>query len=161
MPPLASIGSKANAATVYGLVSVGILLAVESDHGETYPDALGSVALALAIYWLSHAYADALGEQMREQGRLTSAILRRALVDDWAIVRGATLPLLVLLLAWAFGAGSRTGLDAALWSAIASLVALELLAARRAGAHGRAVFFEGLIAGAIGLAIIALKVLLE
>ena len=61
MPSLASIGSKANAATVYGLVSVGILLAVESDHGETYPDAVGSVALALAIYWLSHSYADALG----------------------------------------------------------------------------------------------------
>jgi hypothetical protein len=160
MPSLASIGSKANAGTVYGLVAMGVLLAVESDHNETYPEAVGSVALTLAIYWLTHSYADALGEQLRVQGRLTGASLRRALVDDWSIVRGATLPLLVLLLAWAFGARPRTGLDAALWSAIASLVVLELLAANRAGVRGRGMIFEGLLAGGIALAIIALKVIL-
>jgi hypothetical protein len=160
MPSLASIGSKANAGTVYGLVAMGVLLAVESDHGETYPDAVGSVALALAIYWLTHSYADALGEQLRLQGHLTAAGLRQALVDDWSIIRGATLPLLVLLVAWVVGADPRSGLDAALWSAIASLVALELLAAARAGARGRTLVFEGLLAGVIALGIVALKVIL-
>jgi hypothetical protein len=161
MPSLAWIALGANTAgVVYGLVTAETLLAVESDHGEPYPQAVASLALALAIYWLAHAYADALGERLRVHGRLTRAVLWRALVVDWAIIRGASLPLLVVLICWALGVDQRTGLDVALWCGIASIVGLELLAARTSGAKGRELILEGLVGATIGAAIIALKAIL-
>ncbi len=161
MRPLGWIALGGNTAgVVYGLVTTETLLAVESDHSQAYPEAVASLALALAIYWCAHSYAHVLGERLRLHGRLTGAMLLSAFVEDWAIIRGASLPLLVLVLCWALGADRHTGLDVALWTGIASIVALELLAARTAGARGRELILEGILGASVGFGIIALKALL-
>ena len=67
------------------------------------------------------------------------------------------LPLLVLLLAWAAGASETTGIDAAVWTAIVSLVVFELLAGLRAGSTPREFALEGGVGVLMGLAIFALK----
>jgi hypothetical protein len=145
------------AGVVYGTILVGALIAAESGAHDGYPDMVGSTAIVLGIYWLAHSYATVLGRRLSHQERLTMGALARALGHEWSIVRGACLPLLTLLVAWAVGATETTAVNAAVWTAIASLIAFELLAGLRAEATPREFALEGCIGVAMGLAILALK----
>lgn len=144
---------------VYGVILSGALIAAESGVHDGYPDKVGSTALALAIYWLAHAYSTVLGRRLSDQERLTTGALTRALSHDWPIVRGGSIPLFALLVAWAAGASQATGVNAAVWAAIASLVAFELVAGMRARSTPRELALEGGVGVAMGLAILALKFL--
>jgi hypothetical protein len=143
-----------------------IVIAAESGRHESYPDTVGSVVIALCLYWLAHAYANVLGHRLQTHTRLSYKDLWRALRDESAILTGAALPLLALLLAWAVGATQATGVEAALWTSVASLLAFELLAGIRARA-GRSpigpgeLVLEAGVGMTMGLAIIALKVVLH
>ena len=100
------------AGVVYGLITVGALLAAESGLKDTYPETVGSIAIAMTLYWFAHAYADVLGLRLSEQRRVGSAELWHTFVQDWSIVRGAGLPLLALAVAWAFGASQSVAVTA-------------------------------------------------
>ena len=52
------------AGVIYGLITVGALLAAEGALGETYPETVASLVLAICLYWLAHAYADMLGHRL-------------------------------------------------------------------------------------------------
>ncbi len=146
---------------VYGVIVIGALLAAESGRHESYLDTIASAAIAAALYWLAHAYADLLGERLAQHGRLTARALGRALAHDLAIVRGAALPLGVLALAWVAGAAQQNAVTAALWSAIVSLVAFELIAGIRSRASPRELALDGAVGAAMGIAILALKIVLH
>jgi hypothetical protein len=143
------------------MIVIGALLAAESGRHETYLDTLASTAIAAALYWFAHAYADVLGHRLAQHQRLSAASLARALAHDWAIVRGATLPLATLVIAWAVGAAQQTAVTAALWSTIVGLVAFELIAGVRAHASARELALEGAVGAAMGVAILALKIVLH
>jgi hypothetical protein len=149
------------AGVVYGIIVIGALLAAESGRHESYLDTIASAAIATALYWLAHAYAAVLGERLTRHARLTASALGRALAHDWAIVRGAALPLAVLALAWVAGATQQTAVTAALWSTIVSLVAFELIAGVRSRASPRELALEGAVGAAMGIAILALKIVLH
>jgi len=140
---------------------VGALLAAESGLHESHLDTFASVVIAVAVYWLAHAYASALGRRLALQERLTARALLSALGEESAIVRGATLPLLVLVLAWAAGADQPTAGTAALWSTVAALIALELIAGLRARATPAELVLDVGVGATIGLGIIALKIVLQ
>jgi hypothetical protein len=120
---------------------------------------IASTALALGIFWLAHSYSTILGRRLSRQEHLTAGALARALGHEWSIVRGASIPLLTLLVAWAAGASEATGVNAAVWAAVASLVVFELLAGLRAGSTPREYALEGGVGVVMGLAIFALKLL--
>jgi hypothetical protein len=122
---------------------------------------VGSALIALALYWLAHAYADLLGHRLATQARLSASALARSFIHDWAIVRGAGIPLLALLIAWALGTTQATAVSAALWTVVASLVLFELLAGVRARARPGELLLEGCVGATMGLAILALKVVLH
>jgi hypothetical protein len=149
------------AGAVYGTITVGALLAAESNLHDTYPETVGSVVVALLIYWLAHSYADLLGRRLTAHERLTARELGRSLGRDWAIVRGAGAPLLALLLGWAAGASQATAVTAALWTCAASLVAFELLAGLRARAHRADLVLELCVGAAMGVGVILLRVILH
>jgi hypothetical protein len=149
------------AATVYGTITIGALLAAEDGLRDTYPETVGSVVVALTIYWLAHSYAELLGQRLAARKRLTVAELGRALARDWAIVRGAGAPLLALLVAWAVGANQEAGVTAALWTCAGSLVVFELLAGLRTRARGAELILELCGGAAMGLGVIALRVILH
>jgi hypothetical protein len=156
------LAPEQNAAeSIYGTILIAALLAAESGLHDSYTDAIASAAIAAALAWLARAYADLLGRRLERGERLTAAALVHALREDSAIVRGATVPLVVLVLAWALGATQQTGVTAALYSSIASLIALELLAGVRAGANARELALEAVVGATIGSAILALKVILH
>ncbi len=146
---------------VYGLITVGTLLAAESGLHDTYLEATGSVVLALLLYWLAHAYSEQLGERLVTHERLTPRALGRALLREWAIVRGGALPLLALVVAWATGASQETGVLVGVWTAAGSLVAFELLAGLRTRSTPGELVLEGCIGATMGLAIIALRAILH
>jgi TM2 domain-containing membrane protein YozV len=146
---------------VYGVIVIGALLAAESGRHETYLDTVGSAVIAAALYWLAHAYATVLGRRLSGRERLTSSSLRRALVHDWALIRGAAIPLLVLLIAWATGAAQQTAVSAALWSAVASLVGFELFAGLRSRASAGELALEVGVGALMGLGILALRIVLH
>lgn len=117
--------------------------------------------LALLLYWLAHSYAATLGRRLEHQIPLSAAGLMRSLVHDRAILRGASAPILALLVAWAAGASLTTGALAAVWTSAASIVAFELVAGIRAQMT-RAELLLQVCAGAVmGLSIIALRALLH
>ena len=149
------------AGAVYGMIVIGALLAAESGRYESHADAVGSALIALGLYWLAHAYASVLGRRLATHERLTPSALGRALMHDRAIVRGAAIPLLALLLAWASGAGRETAVNVALWSTVTGLVAFELLAGIGSRTTPRELVLEVGVGIAMGVGIVALKVLLH
>ena len=144
---------------VYGVILVGALVAAESGSHDGYFDKAGSTLLALAIYWLAHSYSTVLGRRIEHQQRLTIAGLSEAMEHDWGIVRGGAIPLIAVVCCWAFGASQETAVNVAIWAAVASLIAFELLAGLRARSKPRELAFEVGIGIAAGLAILALKTL--
>lgn len=149
------------AGAVYGMIVVGALLAAESGRYESHADAAGSTLIALGLYWLAHAYASVLGQRLTSHERLTAGALGRALLHDWAIVRGAAIPLLALLLGWALGAGREAAVNAALWSTVAGLIAFELIAGVRSRATRPELALEVGVGVTMGVGILALKILLH
>jgi hypothetical protein len=146
---------------IYGIIVIAALLAAESGLHETYLDTVASAAIATALYWLAHAYAELLGRRLVLEERLTVGALARSLAHEWAIVRGAALPLAVLAIGWATDLALQTAVTAALWSSIASLVAFELIAGVRARASARELVLEGCVGATMGVAILALKIVLH
>ena len=74
---------------------------------------------------------------------------------------GAAIPLLVLLLAWLIGAPQSSGVTAALWSVVVSLVLLELIAGLRARLGPWELALDIAVGAGLGLAILALKIVLH
>jgi hypothetical protein len=98
---------------------------------ETFLDDVLAVAVALVLYWLAHAYADALGERLEGGRTLSVSQLARHLSSTATMLRGAGIPVVVLLASRAIGASASVAVLAALISAAATLVLLETVAAAR------------------------------
>ncbi len=144
---------------VYGVILVGALIAAESGSHDGYLDRAVSTLLAIAIYWLAHSYSTVLGRRLEHQKKLTLAGLGKAMEHDWGIVRGGAVPLIALLCCWALGASQETAVNVAIWAAVVSLIAFELVAGLRARSTPRELAFEGAVGVAMGVAILALKTL--
>jgi len=146
---------------VYGMIVIGSLLAAESGLHDNYLDTFLSATIAATLYWVAHAYSTMLGLRLAGYQRLNLAAFGRALARDWPLVRGAAIPILALVVAWASGADRETAVTAAVWSTAASLVMLELAAGLRTRASKGELALEVGIGAAMGIAIIALKVILH
>ncbi len=149
------------AGVVYGVITVGALMAAEIGRHESYVDKVASALVATLLYWLAHAYADLLGRRLATGERLTAGTLARALAHDWAIVRGAALPLLALVIAWIAGASQEGGVTAALRTAVVTVVAFELIAGVRAKSTAGELVLKAAVGVTMGLAILALKGILR
>lgn len=148
-------------ALVYGTIAVAALLAAESAQRETYPDTVGAVLIALALYWLAHSYADFAGRRLKAAEKLSFAGLGRTMVHQLWILLGAAVPLLMLLVWWAAGARLSTAVTAAIWSAAVVLALIELAAALRAHLTGRELIAQTSLGLLLGLLVIAMKIVLH
>lgn len=146
---------------IYGVILVGALLAAEDGLHEDYLDTILSAVIATAIYWLAHTYAVVLGRRLTTKERLTLGSLSRGLGKEATLLRGAAIPVFMLLVAWASGARRASAVDAALWASVASLVGLELVAALRAPATLGERALELGVGATLGLGIFVLKIVLH
>jgi hypothetical protein len=149
------------ARVVYGVITVGALMAAESGRHESYADLAASAFIAAALYWLLHAYSAVLGHRLATRDRLTPSTLLHGLAEESPILTGAAVPLLALLIAWAAGASQETGVSVALWTAVVSLIVFELVAALRSRASAGELALEVGVGVALGVAILGLRMALH
>jgi hypothetical protein len=150
------------AAVVYGALLMGALLAAESGQRESYLDTAGSAAITAALFWFAHAYAALVGRRLAglERG-LSPYALVRALLHAFPLIRGAAVPLVAVLLAWATGGSQETALAAGLWTAVASLVVFELVAGLGSRSGPAEIVLEVAVGATMGLGVLALKAILH
>jgi hypothetical protein len=146
---------------IYGVITIGAVMAAESGAHETYAETMASALIATLLYWLARAYTDLLGHRVSTGERLTTGALGRELLADWALVRGAAIPLSALLIAWIAGAGQETGVTVALYTAVATIVLFELIAGLRSKSTPAELALQTGIGVAMGLAILAMKGILR
>ncbi len=92
------VGPENPGESIYGLIVIGALLAAESGRHESYLLTIVSTTIAAAVYWLAHAYSKVLGRRLINRQRLTTRNVWDALMHDWPLMLGASVPLLVLLI---------------------------------------------------------------
>jgi hypothetical protein len=149
------------AGVAYGVILIAALLAAESARSETYSKTLGSALIALLLYWLAHAYVRTLGDRLLRKEPLTAAVLWRALSHDWAIVRGASIPVIALVIAWAAQAQLTSAVNSAVWTSVGSIVVLELAAAVRTHSGLAAILLQSTTGVMMASGILALKLVLH
>ncbi|MGH8918685.1 MAG: hypothetical protein ACRD0H_10175, partial [Actinomycetes bacterium] len=116
---------------IYGTITAGALLAVESTRRETLLEAGAAVLVTLMLLWLAHAYSAALGARLRSGRRQTGREWLGIARAEAALIKGAMLPLGALVVARVAGAPTQTAVVVALVAAAVLLVLLELLAGLR------------------------------
>jgi hypothetical protein len=144
---------------IYGTITGGAVLVAESTRRETNLEVTAAAAITLSLYWLVHAYSAALGERLERPGRRwTPRRLGAVAVHELAMLKGAALPLVVLLIAELGGSGPGGSDTAAVAAAAVLLVILETIAAFRSGLGTVALVLQIVVSALIGIAVLALKV---
>jgi hypothetical protein len=146
---------------VYGTLIIGAVLATESVRRETLLDTVGGTVLALLLYWLAHSYAATLGDRLDKEIPLTASGILRSLVRERAMIRGASIPILALIIVSAFGASLGTAVLVAVWTSAGTIVSFEVLAGVRAQLRGRELVVQVCAGAVMGLAVIGLRTLLH
>ncbi len=148
-------------AAIYGLMTVGALLAAESADSETYAETVGAVAITMVVYWLAHSYAEFASDRLTEGESLRFSNLGRIMRHQVPILFGAAIPLVALLIDWAVGASLSTAVATALYTSAAMVVLIEIVAASRAQQTGRERVAQIALGAVLGLLIIALRLILH
>jgi hypothetical protein len=158
-PPAAhSTAARQRAAGIYGTIVASAVLAGGGAQLRTVPLAI-AVVVTLLVYWAAEGYAELLGEQIHA-GRLPRREqVRAALVGLWPMVTASYVPLLALLVARALGATTKNAATVGLVVALVLLVAHGWAAGRAAQLRGPRLLVVTLIAGAFGVVMILLKLL--
>lgn len=149
------------AAFIYGMIVLGTLLAAESAKRETYARTLAAVVIATLLYWLVHGYAQLTAQQLRERRPIELSQLVDAMRDELGVVLGAAPPLIALLFSWLAGASLSAAVAAAIWTDVAMIVLIEIVAGIRAEQHGRKLLQQALLGVALGVLVIVLRLLLH
>jgi membrane protein YqaA with SNARE-associated domain len=146
---------------VYGTITVGVLLAVETATQETYAETVGSVVLALVVYWLAHSYAELTAQRIDEGQRLTRAgVIHSARHEAW-ILAGGALPVLPILIWWVAGGKLTNAVTAGIWTAAGMILVYELIAGLRADLTAREMVVQTAVGATLGVLVIAIKVVLH
>lgn len=148
-------------AAIYGLMTVGALLAAESAGSETYAETVGAVAITMLVYWLAHSYAEFTSHRLKEREPARFAELGRIMVDQVPILWGAAIPLVALLIEWVAGASLSTAVTAALVTSAVMVMLIEVVAGLRAKQSGRDLVLQALFGAVLGVLIIALRLVLH
>jgi hypothetical protein len=146
---------------VYGTIAVGALLAAETAQRENYAETIGALALTVVLYWIAHGYASSATRRLREQEHLTAKGLATAMVEQAPILAGAFAPLAMLVVFGIAGASLGHAITAGIWTAAATIVAIEVTAAVRAGAERWELVAQAAIGVVLGLLVIVLKLVLH
>jgi hypothetical protein len=145
---------------VYGVLTIGVLIAAESSRRETYAAVIDASVLALVLYWLAHAYSRHFETRLARPRDHGLRWFLPALLQEASILKGASFPIVALLCAWLARAPLSTGVLVALWTAGIELLVVELLAGIRRKLPPRQIAMEVLLGAALGAGVLCIRVLL-
>jgi hypothetical protein len=158
LPAVHATAARRRSAGIYGTIVASAVLAAGGAHLATVPLAV-TVVVTLLVYWAAEGYAELVGEHAHA-GRLpTWSHVRASLAGIWPMVTASYVPLLSLLVARVLGADTKTAATAALVVAIVLLLVQGWVGGKAAQLHGLRLLAVTLIAGAFGVMMILLKLL--
>jgi hypothetical protein len=146
---------------IYGTIAVGAVLAAESTRRETFADTIEATLLILGLYWLAHTYATVVGDRLKTRDTLSAGGLWRALLHEGAIVKGAAIPVAVLVLLWASGVSLASAVTAALWSSAGALAVFEIIATLRSRVTGARRLTQIVVGALLGAGVLLVRVVLH
>ena len=148
------------AGTVYGTIIVMSVIAAGAHAYEHHLWRLIALAGGSAVVlWLAHVYSHALGESLTLSRRITveetASIARR----EFAVIAAAIIPLIAVALGATGLLAERTAVQLALWLGVVTLAAQGIRYARLENLRPVATFVTVSLNLVIGLALVALEVL--
>ena len=144
------------AAGIYGLIVTASVLATGGPSLPVLPLAV-AVFVTLLVYWLAEEYAELV--EHTSAGQLpTWSHTRSLLKAKWPMVTASYIPLLIMVLARLLGSTTSTAALLALIATVLLLMLTAWRAGRSAGLTGLAQGGLTLVAGALGIVMILLKV---
>jgi hypothetical protein len=146
---------------VYGTIAVGAVLAVEGTRHETFVDTIGATVIILGLYWMADAYAGVTGRRLQTRETLSARAFWESLRHEGAVVKGAVLPIAVLLVLWAAGGSLNTAVTAGLWTSAVILVLFEVVAAVRSHLSPTETAIQVLVGSLFGAGVLLLHLLLH
>ena len=131
------------------------MIAASSANGAAIGSILVATVVTVVVFWLAHVYASVVAS-----GPGVSTV-GAAMLDELLVIEAPFASVLVLLagLLGAFDAGAAV--QAALWLAVAQLVAWGAAVARRLGRSWPAAAAFGVVSGMFGVVIILFKALVH
>jgi hypothetical protein len=146
--------------SIYGTVLADSVLAVESTTSTTLSDLIFAEVVSVLVYWLAHVYAGFLGEPPAVGHRGTLHRLADMMSHEWSLVTASCVPLAAVVLAAMAGASVQVAAMAGMWTGVAALVLWGEIAGRHSGHGTWASVAYGLVAGAFGVVLVALRAIL-
>jgi hypothetical protein len=158
LPALHATAARRRSAGIYGTIVASAVLAAGGSHLRTVALAV-TVLVTLLVYWAAEGYAELLGEHAHA-GRLpTWAHVRASLTAIWPMVSASYVPLLALLVVRVLGADTKTAATVALVVAIVLLLVQGWAGGKAFQLRGLPLLAVTLIAGAFGVVMVLLKLL--
>jgi hypothetical protein len=149
------------AAAIYGVITVGALLAAEGGQHDTYAETIIALVVAITMYWIAHAYSAYAGGRFAEGHRVSVKGLAEALVVELPVLVGAALPLLVVCAFGIGGAALGTAITAGVWAAAITIAGIEVVTAVRTDLTGRDLVIQCSVGIVIGLLVVVINALLR
>ena len=146
---------------VYGTIAVGTLLAAESARQETYVETVFAVAVTLLLYWLAHSYSEFVDRRLEHGKPFSLDGFADAARHELAVLVGAAIPLIVLVIWWVADASLGGAVSAAVWTSAIVIVVIEIVIGRRAELSGAEFVTQTTFGAILGLLVIALRLLLH
>ena len=148
------------AGVIYGIVIVGSVIAVESAAHPSAARETFATVLVLIIYWMAHAYSEMMGERFRTSRPLDWGHAKATLRHEAAIMRGASLPIVAMIVAVIAGATADTTAWVGIIAAMLSLSCVALLGGMRAHLRPWPLAAQALVGIVFGVAIGGVRAML-
>jgi hypothetical protein len=154
------------ARAIYGTILVmAVITALSHDDSVTSAQLIAGVLATTLVFWVAHVYAEVLGRRVagegEEQGRPRWAHVVAAARGEWPLVEAALLPVLALLVGLVGLVETQTAVWIATGAGVVELFAYGIAAGRRLKLSVGGTVVVGVVNGALGLVIVALKVLVH
>jgi len=151
---------RRRASSLYGLIISGTVLATSTGEERIAFLSLSLIA-TLIVYWVAETYVHVMAEREIEHHELDRRTIRAIALDGLPLVTVSFLPLVVLLIARLAGLTTTQAGDVALAVNTFALLVEGYRISRSAGLRGARLALAVMLSGALGLAMIGLKIALD
>jgi len=142
---------------VYGIITVGAVIAIESASDLAPSHDIAGTILVLLVYWMVHSYSTVMGNLFRTKEAWHWGLVKDTMRDEFSIMRGAALPIIMMTIFALCGAGSTEVMWAGLVTVIVLIMAFQAVAGARAGLRGLALWAQLAVGLFFGLFLIVIK----
>jgi hypothetical protein len=151
------------ARAIYGTILVmAVITALSHDDTVTSRQLIGGVLATTFVFWIAHVYAEVLGSRVEGgSGAPTLTNVATAARGEWPLVEASLLPVLCLLIGVLGVVKTDTAVTIAIGVGVVQLFGYGILAGRRLGLSRGSTIVVGVVNGALGLLVVALKVLVH